>query len=409
MATTRTTVSPPQRVKAGGRIVGTLAAANFVGLLHHLAFSPLLPLIAADLEVGVPLLGQVPAASLLLAGAFGLILGPLADLYGHRPALLVGLLATAVSALGMGLAPGYALLLLFGLVGAIGRASITPVAQAIAGSLFDGDAQRRAIGWVVAGSSLTAVVGVPLLTTIVAATSWRAAFFLLGALALVASVGLLGLPGSCPRAVRGHPVRDVLESYALLLRNRSTLGLVGATLVSTAGFFGLFAYVGAFFAQQHRLSMAEIGWAYSISGLGLLAGNALAAGRLGRAPLRPFLVGIFVARGLLVGAIVLSPLGPAVAVALFTALGFVDGAYFVAIGTVLSREAPGGRGTTMTLNQSAQNLGSAIGSATGGLLLAIGGYPALGLTLPALGLAAAALTWWSGRAPRREMQPASRP
>ena len=45
---------------------------------------------ARDLDVGVPLLGQVVAAMLLVSAAIGLVAGPLADRYGHRRVILLG-------------------------------------------------------------------------------------------------------------------------------------------------------------------------------------------------------------------------------------------------------------------------------------------------------------------------------
>src|SRR5262245_45939147 len=119
---------------SSGRIVGALVIVNFAGLLHHLGFSPLLPLIAADLNVGVPLLGQVPAMTVLLAGTLGLVIGPLSDLYGHARAIRLGALSVAVSAMGMALSPGYLALLFFGLVGALGRATVQPIALALVGA-----------------------------------------------------------------------------------------------------------------------------------------------------------------------------------------------------------------------------------------------------------------------------------
>jgi predicted MFS family arabinose efflux permease len=68
----------------------------------------------------------------------------------------------------------------------------------------------------------------------------------------------------------------------------------------------------------------------------------------------------------------------------------------VATSTLLTEETPAGRATTMVLNRSAISLGTALGSAVGGLLLAVSGYGALGLSALAWCCAGAGLTWWSG-------------
>jgi hypothetical protein len=56
-------------VKTYRWVVPALIGATFLGLLHYLAFSPLLPAIATDLNVEIGQLGQMPAAIGLLAAA----------------------------------------------------------------------------------------------------------------------------------------------------------------------------------------------------------------------------------------------------------------------------------------------------------------------------------------------------
>jgi predicted MFS family arabinose efflux permease len=69
--------------------------------------------------------------------------------------------------------------------------------------------------------------------------------------------------------------------------------------------------------------------------------------------------------------------------------------------SLLAVESPAGAGTTMALNASLLNAGGAIGAAVGGILLAIGGYGAMAVGLPAFALLAAALVLWPPR-PARE-------
>jgi MFS family permease len=84
---------PERTTRAGAAVLVALCCAAFAGYLNSLALSPLLPAISADLGASVSLLGQVPALMLVLAGALGLVIGPLADHFGHRRVLLLGTLA----------------------------------------------------------------------------------------------------------------------------------------------------------------------------------------------------------------------------------------------------------------------------------------------------------------------------
>jgi DHA1 family inner membrane transport protein len=379
------------------RLVGALVIVSFASLLYHLAFSPLLPLIAADLHVSVPLLGQVPAASVLLAGILGLVVGPLSDLYGHARAIRLGGLSIAISAIGMALSPGYLPLLLFGLVDALGRATVQPIAMALVGAQLSPESARRAVGWIQVSASCSAILGIPMVAILAANAGWRAGFLALGALAVLALIVSSHLPAAPPSAAGGRGLSRMLTPYRPLLRHRPTVGVVGATLLSSAGFTAIFTYVAAFFRHRHDLSTEQIGISYAISGLGLIAGNLLAARRLFGVPLRPLLAVTLLARGLLFAAVVLAPVGPIAAVALFTAVGFADGFTFVVAPTLLSRESPTGRGTTMALNGTAHSFGTALGGALGGLGLALGGYAYLGFLSITFGTAAALLTSWPGR------------
>src|SRR5215218_10067240 len=111
------TPHPAARPRAGGPLVlAVICLAPLVGFLLATALSPFLPVIAADLRTSVALLGQITAASMLVAAALSLVVGPLADHSGHRRLLLAGTLAVVVSALGTALARTAAILLLVTLV-----------------------------------------------------------------------------------------------------------------------------------------------------------------------------------------------------------------------------------------------------------------------------------------------------
>jgi predicted MFS family arabinose efflux permease len=61
---------------------------------------------------------------------------------------------------------------------------------------------------------------------------------------------------------------------------------------------------------------------------------------------------------------------------------------------LISTVTPGEQGTTMLLNSSVINFGTAIGAALGGGLIALGGYGALGLGLSIFAVIGAVLVLW---------------
>lgn len=391
-----------QSARAGGWLTATLALVAFVGLLGAVSYGPFLPVMAASLGVGVPLLGQLPAASMLLAAALGLLVGPLADAYGYRRTLVVGLVAVVASTLGTGLAPSFAALIGAVLVGSIGRAAILPVAQTVAGTRFAGDARRRAIGWVQAGTSCTPLLGIPLLTTIAQYSDWRVAFVVLGTLglgtlplvwwALGPDGGRAGAGGAAPARLRPA---TILAAYFPLARHRPTLGLIGATMLGNAALWTVLSYIGAFYVQRHGLTIQQAGLATVPPGIALVVGSLAAGGRLGGVPLRPLVIGGRAASALALGGALALPLPVGLVVALIALNAALGGVTLVATTLLLTAESPAGRATTLTLNGAGNSLGIALGGALGGALLTLGDYPALGLGAAAFAGASAALAWWT--------------
>src|SRR5262249_38442584 len=171
-----------------GWLLATVCVAALVGYASSIALSPFLLPIANELHLTVALVGQVPAVAMAAAAALGLVIGPLADHYGYRRTMLLGLLALVLGSWGTALAVGYGGLLLAN-VGSAGSQAIVPsVALAIVGTRIPPELRRRAISWVMAATAGANIVGLPLLTGVAALFDWRAAFVALGLLALAVTL-----------------------------------------------------------------------------------------------------------------------------------------------------------------------------------------------------------------------------
>ncbi|HUG15085.1 MAG TPA: MFS transporter [Thermomicrobiales bacterium] len=371
-------------------IVPALSLASFVTMLNAMALGPFLPVIARDLGTSVSLLGQIPALSMLLAALLGLAIGPLADRIGHRRALLGSLVAAIVSSLGIGLAPGYTLLLAAALVGAAGRAITQPLAVVIASSHFHGDRQRRAISWVMAGVTGAVIAGIPVLTITADFLGWRSAF---AGLALITFASLLlaerYVSPDDHRKTERLSAREILSAYRPLMRHRPSLGLIGSTLLGAAAVWSMATYLGAFYNDRHGFTIQQIGWVYLVVGGALLLGNLAVGGRLGTLPLRPLAIACRVVTALAIGGLFILPLPALAGIALLVAQGASTGVASIAITLMLTRESPARRATTLTLNTAVLSLGTALGSALGGLLLALGGYGLVGMFAMAFAISSA--------------------
>jgi DHA1 family inner membrane transport protein len=387
LATSRAERADP----SAARIIVALTAASFLGVLNTLALGPFFPAIARDLGTSVPLLGQIAGGVALLAACAGLVIGPLADRYGHRRLLFLGMAILAATTLGTALAPSYGALLAVRLLGALSGPILGGVSLAAAANCFEGPARQRAIAWTSAGLSGVGIAGFPLLTAIGGAWGWRAAFVAL-ALAALGGAALLHavLPRTAARSASRPTPRAILAASAL----RATCWL------------GIITYTGAYWAERHGLTAAQTGLVYMLACGGYLLGSLAAGGRLGRCPLRPIFAATTALTGLLLGAAHALPLGTVAAVALLGGAALTYGIGWVALVMLLAGESPAGRATTLVLNGALINAGAAGGSALGGLLLIVGGYAALGAGLGVCAIASAGLAL-AGRARRGEAR--SRP
>jgi predicted MFS family arabinose efflux permease len=405
------------RGSRAGLTLVAVCVAPFVTQLATFALSPFLPFVAADLGTTVAVLGQIPALAFFAAAVLGLVVGPLADRLGHRRTLLAGVAASSVGAILTAPAPSLLILVPVALVGAGGRSIGLPVAQAVVGTRYAGAALRRGLGLIQATGTLAPIVGIPLVTAIGAVAGWRSAFLALGLLGGVAIVLMLWLlppdgpesrangpddeaerrggpasrtDGTAARAGRRGAGRLSLKAFAPIFADRPTLWLYGSSIARNLGVWAFVTYLGAYLVEMHALSAAEVGWAFTATGLGNFAGSVATGGPLGRIGLRVLAVAAPLVIAVSLAAVVMAPLGM-VAVLVLLAVGFVgNGVSIVAHNTLMVGGSPAGRATTTSLNQTCMSLGGAVGGSVGGLLLATGGFPALGALTLVCNLAAAA-------------------
>lgn len=369
-----------------------LCLTVFAVMVHASAIGPFAKEIARDLGTTVPLIGQVSTLLLGTMALAGLLVGPLADHYGHRRVILLGLGLLGLSAAIMGLAPAYPALLAGALVAGAG-APILAGAFAVAAARYAGDARRAALSRVQATQTAGSILGAPLLTAIAAATLWRGAYVVVLAAYLLAGALIARCLARVPRPVGRFTPRTVLAAYRPLLHDRGMLALYGASTLRALGWLGPFTYLGAFYAERHGLALGQIGLAYMVASGGMFAGN-LAAGRwLGGVDLRRAFAATTAILALCWAAVFTLPLATPQVVAVATVAAFASGIGWIALTTLLAAETPAAAGTTLTLNGSAFALGSALGSAAGGLLIGLGGYALLGVVLPLATLGAALLAW----------------
>jgi EmrB/QacA subfamily drug resistance transporter len=179
-----------------------------------------LPAVQMELEVSAREVQWVFGAFALVLAALLLVGGSLGDRYGRRRLFVLGAAIFAVASVWCALAPGPGQLIAARAVQGTGGALLVPASLAIVGASFQGRLKAKAIGTWGALSGASMAVGPVLGGWLVEVVSWRAAFLITPAMALVA----------IPIVLRHVPESRDPEAHRL--------DLVGAVL-ATAGLGGL--------------------------------------------------------------------------------------------------------------------------------------------------------------------------
>jgi multidrug resistance protein len=140
------------------RRLAVLIAVNFVDMIGFMIVLPLLPFYALKLNATPETVGQLIAAFSIAQLVAAPLWGRMSDRYGRRPALLIGLSASAVAYVVFGFASSIWLLFLSRLVQGAGGGT-TGVAQAYVADTIEPGDRARALGWLSAATSAGVMVG----------------------------------------------------------------------------------------------------------------------------------------------------------------------------------------------------------------------------------------------------------
>jgi predicted MFS family arabinose efflux permease len=262
---------PPADERHKHSLILRLSLIGFITALAARATDPIIPPIAHDIHVD-------PNAVALLTSAFALpfalvqpVLGPIADMVGKVRVMIACLAVTILAMLASGLATDFTMLMAARIVSGIAAGGIFPVGIAVIGDLVPVKERQVAIGrWLTAvitgnllGSSLAGVVGDLL--------GWRAVFFVITALGVVAlAVAIVSLR----TAARERPVRFSLSGfsagYGSVLANPRAKVCFGAVFAEGIVIFGVFPFIALMLlaAGEPRASIAgAVIAAFSVGGV----------------------------------------------------------------------------------------------------------------------------------------------
>ncbi|KPI06685.1 major facilitator superfamily MFS_1 [Actinobacteria bacterium OK074] len=352
-----------------------LALGGFgIGLTEFL-IAGLLPQVASSFGVSEAAAGWL-ISGYALSVAIGAIVLTAATTRLPRKGVLVGLVVLfVVGNLLSALAPNYPVMMLGRIVAALCHGSFFGIGSLVARGLVPPERKSRAVAVMFAGLTVANVLGVPFGALVGERWGWRAAFWAVTVIGVLALAGIVALvPGGAGEATGQQP--SSLRAQFRAFRSWQVWLTLVATALGYGGMFGAFSYIAYTFTEVGGFSSSDVAWLLMVYGVGLVVGN---------------LVGGRAADHDRDRALVVALLGLAVTLAVFGLLAtsatasvvlvFLMGVFgFAGVPGMITRVTDYAHGAALaaSANVSASNVGNALGAWLGGLAITAG----LGYTAP---------------------------
>lgn len=364
-------------------------------------FAPMgmLPIIASDLGVSIPIAGM-----LISAYAFGVMLGaPLMTLTtGRVPkrTLLIGLMAIfTLGNLLAAISTSYGMLLAARLITSLNHGAFFGVGAIVAAGLVSKNKQAGAVSAMFMGLTLANVVGVPLATWAGDQIGWRISFWGIAGLGVLAMIALrLTLP-KIDAPTNGNTLAELK-----VLGRGTVLAALALTVIGASAMFTVFTYITPILQHETHASISFVTAMLVTYGVGLTVGNWLGGKFADRSVERTLIVTLALLTALLVAFAFAMPFAGVSAVLIFL-WGVASFALVPPLQMRVMAAAADAPHLASAVNIGAFNLGNAIGAALGGGVIGAGlGFPAVALAGAAASATGLALLVLMRRAARPQTQ-----
>jgi predicted MFS family arabinose efflux permease len=369
--TTATTTTTAKAHDGRGRFIPLLALGTFALGVDAYVMAGLLPRVSNDLDISASSAGQMVTVFTLCYALGGPVFATLLAKRSVKVLLGVALGVFTIGNALTALAPTLPVLLIARAVAGIGAGAYSPIAAATAAGLTTPERRGRALATVMGGLSIGTVVGVPAGMLLASHIGWRGTLWLITALGLVALIGIVRLPRIevSPPPPLGRRVRA--------LASGRVAGIVSVSLLGGIASLGLYTYLAEFVLDAAHTDQTV--WAMWAWGAGGIIGSLL-IGRIVDRTKRPFAAVSWILVLVVAGQFAL-PAAAHAAEALTVVPLVIWGAAAWALQVPQQHQLiaaqPEQATVAVSLNSSAVYLGSAIGSALGGLVLSLGTAPAV--------------------------------
>ncbi|MBH3427498.1 multidrug effflux MFS transporter [Pseudomonas alkylphenolica] len=249
-------------------ILGALSAFGPLAIDFYLPGFPAMALAFATDEKHI----QTTLAVYFLGLSIGqLVYGPMADRFGRRVPLLIGVSLFTLASLACAFAPTLDALILARFVQALGGCAGMVLSRAIVSDKCDAVASAKVFSQLMLVMGLAPILAPMLGGVLVNAFGWQSIFIALTLFSALCSLAVtLGLPESLPANQPRQPLSGALRQYGSLLKDRIFLGHALTGGIALAGMFAYIAGSPFVFIKLYGVPAEHYGWLFGSNAAGFI-------------------------------------------------------------------------------------------------------------------------------------------
>ena len=357
-----------------------LAIGAFAIGMTEFVIMGLLPNIARDFDVSVSQAGQLITGYALGVAIGGPIIVMLTIKWNRKYLLLALMAIFIVGNFAASFSPNYGFMMTSRIITSLAHGSFFGIGSILAASMVKPEKRASAMALMFMGLSMSNILGVPFGTLIGQNFGWPMTFIIISIIGALALIGIIIFVPMKKETVKS----SVLNELKILKEKRLWLTLA-VTLFGFSSVFAYFTYISTVLIDVSHVQENLISYLLIIFGVGVTLGNVV-GGKLADWNLNKALkmiFSVFILYFILLYFVQMNGLLMVAGIFFFGLIGFSMSPSLQYKSTLISQDAPT---LASTLNQSAFNLGNALGAFIGGVVVTNLPVASLSLIAPILTL-----------------------
>ena len=247
-----------------------LSVAAFASAANMRVLDPLLVQLGHEFHVTVGAASIASTVFLFANGVFVLVHGPFGDRYGKMPVVAIACVAAAVCCLGSALSTSLGMLAGARFLTGVTSSAIIPLAIAWLGDNVSYERRQATLARFLTGQTLGLMTGAAMGGALGDWLGWRAVFWVLSTIYLVAGIALVAVMRARPDIARAgeRPPGSMVSQMLGVLRRPWARTVIIVVALEGGVFWGCFTFVGTDLHLRFGLGFAAVGLAVAAFGAG---------------------------------------------------------------------------------------------------------------------------------------------